>query len=536
MVRFALLASIGLATLACSQKPQFPYQNPKLGVDKRTEDLLARMTPDEKREFLKTRGPIPRLAIPRLNILGAASSVDGVSLEATWNPSLAARLARLRPAAFWWRGDDPWLSSRMAVAWVSAVQEKGRIASMTEFPCEKDPRVLNEIELPPFRAAIEEAGLWSIGLGNCSGDLDLLQHGLGFRGFEFRPDLSSKDDAQIDAEAELPDAVPDDALRRVLRAMVAEGDFDPAPAKTDQPDKQIERIAAEQSIVLLKNEGGLLPLYATRLQSIAVEGSSEQVQAIQARAGTSKVVPGNVGDAAATADVDIIFVSGRHDVSPEPIMIRNRKSIVVFAGEPRFRGRTFSDVAAPALLEAWSGGKEAAQAATDVIFGDVNPSGKLPITLPKSPVNDHDGIYVGYRYFDQHNIDPMFPFGFGLSYTTFEWSDLRILPASPRYGQTVQVIVRVRNTGPRFGAETVELYIHQAKSSLDRPPKELKAFDRVELKPGESKDVALTLDRRSMSFYDPALKDWATEPGEFEVLLGASYRDIRLKGSFRLFP
>jgi beta-glucosidase len=186
-------------------------------------------------------------------------------------------------------------------------------------------------------------------------------------------------------------------------------------------------------------------------------------------------------------------------------------------------------------MEAWDSGKEAAQAATDVIFGDVNPSGKLPVTVPKAPVNDRDGIFVGYRYFDQHNIEPLFPFGFGLSYTTFDWSDLRIFPATPRYGQQVQAVVKLRNTGTRAGTETVELYVHQVKSSLERPPKELKAFLQVELKPGESRDVPLSLDRHSMWFYDPAVKDWATEPGVFEVLAGPSSRDIRLKGSFRLF-
>jgi beta-glucosidase len=166
----------------------------------------------------------------------------------------------------------------------------------------------------------------------------------------------------------------------------------------------------------------------------------------------------------------------------------------------------------------------------------VNPSGKLPITVAKTSLNAHDGIYAGYRYFDKNGIEPLYPFGFGLSYTTFEWSELRIFPASPRYGQTVQVIVRVKNTGSRVGAETVELYIHQLKPSVERPPKELKAFSRVELKPGESRDVSMTLDRHSLSFYDPQQKDWATEPGVFEVLLGTSSRDIRIKGSLELFP
>jgi beta-glucosidase len=189
-----------------------------------------------------------------------------------------------------------------------------------------------------------------------------------------------------------------------------------------------------------------------------------------------------------------------------------------------------------ALLQVWNMDANAAAGATDVIFGDANPSAKLPLTLPKTPVNVHDGIYVGYRYFDKNDIEPLYAFGFGLSYTTFQWSDLRIFPATPRYGQTVQVVVKVANTGSRAGTETIEVYVHQVKSSLERPPKELKAFKQVDLKAGETEEVALTLDRHSMSFYDPAAHDWATEPGVYEVLVGASARDIRLKGSFQLFP
>jgi hypothetical protein len=509
MVRFALLASICCATWACSQKPQFPYENPKLGVDKRTEDLLARMTPDEKQEFLKTGHTIARLGVPAIPVSGQPVH-DGLALEATWNPAIAGEVAPLRSSAFGYFGEDPWLASRMAVAWVSAVQGAGRIAEMTDFSCGGDPRTRNEIEWPPFRAAVEEAGLWSIGTAACPDTEDLVDRDWGFRGYVLP---AATDSGSADDEA-----------RRRLRPMFAEGLFDPAPVtKTSANDtndtKRTERIAAEQAVVLLRNDNNLLPLYATRLKSIAVTGSKDQIDAIRRRVGATPIVDG-------PAEVSIVFTA------TAPVQLASNTIVVLTAPKPP----NIKDVKAPALLEAWSDSKDAAQAATDIVFGDVNPSGKLPITFPKTPVNDHEGIYVGYRYFDKHNIEPLFPFGFGLSYTTFDWTDLRVLPSSPRYGQTVQVIVKVQNTGARFGAETVELYVHQVKSTLERPPKELKAFGRVELKPGESKDVALTLDRRSMSFYDPALKDWATEPGVFEVLLGSSSRDIRLKGSFQLYP
>jgi hypothetical protein len=470
MVRFALLASICLESLSCSRGPEFPYQDARFSVDKRTEDLLGRMTQAEKQELMKAgwaaTPAIPRLGIPSLKVGSAGVPHD---LEATWNPEIVTRLGQQMAAdepAFTPLG-DPWLSSRMAVAWVRGVQEVGGIAVLRNLPCGSEARAANEQELPAFRSAIEEAGLWAIDAGRCGDDsallIDTIDRDWGFRGFFFAP-----------GGAAPPGIDPTEQARRVLRAMLASGVFDGQAPKTDPVErKRVERIAAEQSVVLLSNEGGLLPIYAGREKSIGVTGAKEQVDAIRARAGSTPVVD-----------------------SGGSVSIRFGPVIEV------------SDGTRKATL--WG---RSAVGITDVIFGDVNPSGKLPL-----PVN------------------PDFPFGFGLSYTTFDWSDLRIFPATPRYGQTVQVVLKVRNTGARFGADTVELYVHQVKSSLERPPKELKAFARVELKPGETKDVAMTLDRHSMSFYDPAVKDWATEPGVFEVLLGSSSRDIRLKGSFQLFP
>ena len=147
----------------------------------------------------------------------------------------------------------------------------------------------------------------------------------------------------------------------------------------------------------------------------------------------------------------------------------------------------------------------------DVMFGRVIPSGKLPVTLSS------------------------YPLGHGLSYTTFEYSDLKIFPATPRYGQIVQVVMKIRNSGTRPGTEVIQVYVHRDKPDQERPLKELKSFRRVGLKPGESTSVTLILDRRSMWFYDPRVHDWAAEPGVYQVLIGSSSRDIRLKGSFELF-
>ena len=226
----------------------------------------------------------------------------------------------------------------------------------------------------------------------------------------------------------------------------------------------------------------------------------------------------------------------------------NRNTIVVFnAGAPVNVSRWVGEV--PSVLDVWFGGQEIGHAIADVLFGDVNPSGKLPFSFindfKESPAygnypgeNLHvkyaEGIYVGYRYFDKHSITPQFPFGYGLSYTSFGYSDLKIKPGKAASGQTFEVSLKLRNQGKRAGAEVVELYVHDGHSSVDRPVKELKGFRRVELAPGKSATVNFKLDKNSLSYYSTQKKDWIAEPGTFDVLVGASSADIRLKGSFEL--
>lgn len=201
----------------------------------------------------------------------------------------------------------------------------------------------------------------------------------------------------------------------------------------------------------------------------------------------------------------------------------------------------------PALVLAFYPGQEGGNALANTLMGDVNPSGKLSITFPKryednptfinypggKEVHYGEGIFVGYRYYDQKDVEPLFPFGLGLSYTTFEYSDLQI-PEAVQPGEPVPVSVTVTNTGAQAGKEIVQLYVADKESSLPRPPKELKGFGKVLLEPGESKTVAFELDQRALSFYDPYCNQWVAEPGEFEVLIGASSRDIRLKAAFTL--
>ena len=199
-----------------------------------------------------------------------------------------------------------------------------------------------------------------------------------------------------------------------------------------------------------------------------------------------------------------------------------------------------------ALIHAWYPGQEGNLAVAEILFGKTNPSGKLPVSFEKrwednatyrsyydddgdKHVKFSEGVFLGYRHFDQDNIEPQFPFGFGLSYTTFEYSNLRTYKDQFRTTDPVEIMLIVKNTGKVDGAEVVELYVNDPVASMPRPPKELKAFSKVQLKAGESKEIKFTLNENAFHFYNPEKKQWVIEPGEFNILIGSSSKDIRLK-------
>ncbi len=263
------------------------------------------------------------------------------------------------------------------------------------------------------------------------------------------------------------------------------------------------------------------------------------------------------------SDVALIFVgypeayeaegSDRPDMAltgPQDALIRavaavNPNTVVVLnVGAPV--AMPWADQVA-AIVNAYYPGLENGNAVARVLLGEVNPSGKLPVTYPKRledtpaylnypggrDVRYGEGIFVGYRYYDAKGIEPLFPFGHGLSYTTFAYSDLQA-PAQVKPGEPVMVSVTVTNTGDRAGKEVVQLYVRDVVASLPRPPKELKRFAKIALQPGESQTVHFELDARALAFYDPDRKAWIAEPGEFEVLIGSSSRDIRARATFEL--
>lgn len=199
-----------------------------------------------------------------------------------------------------------------------------------------------------------------------------------------------------------------------------------------------------------------------------------------------------------------------------------------------------------AVLQAYYTGMEGGNAIARVLFGEVNPSGKLSVTYPKRledtpafnnypggrQVTYGEGIFVGYRHYDLRNIEPLFPFGHGLSYSDFDYLPIQIGYTKGIFPITIRA--SVKNVGTNAGKEVVQLYISDLKSSLPRPPKELKGFRKIELQPGKTGEVVFELDERAFSFFDPLLKKWRWEPGEFEIGVGSSSRDIRQRLTFTL--
>ena len=377
----------------------------------------------------------------------------------------------------------------------------------------------------------------------------------------------------------------------------------------DTPAQQaIAREGATEGIVLLKNAGNLLPLEAGKIHSIAVIGPNAAVartggggssmvrpkqavsplDGIRARAGAGveiNAAPG-VGmegedpaqdtaearagalkqavDAAAHSDVAVVVV-GRywrlegegHDIQTmdlpagqdaliEAVERANPRTIVVVnTGSPVTMTRWIDNTSA--LLDIWYPGEEDGAALAAILFGDANPSGKLPVTFPKriedSPafanypgtdlkVHYAEGIYVGYRYFDSRKVAPQFPFGYGLSYTTFSLSHLTVSPTTTA-GAAV-VTAEVKNTGVRAGAEVVQLYVHDGHAKVDRPVHELKGFERVVLAPGETKTVRFRLDRAALSYWSVEKHAWVADPGDFRIEVGTSSRELPLQARLTL--
>jgi beta-glucosidase len=247
------------------------------------------------------------------------------------------------------------------------------------------------------------------------------------------------------------------------------------------------------------------------------------------------------------ADRTFALPIGQDDLISE-MVAANKSTIVVVTSGGGYDASAWVE-RVPALLQAWYPGQEGGTALAEILLGDVNPSGRLPVTFERrwedNPVHDSyypadgtnhivykEGIFVGYRGYEKMGTKPLFPFGHGLSYTTFRYSNLTVkpAPASSSSAPLYEVSFDVKNTGSREGADVAQVYVGDTHSKVARPAKELKGFAKVSLRPGETRRVNVTLDARSFSYYDTDAKRWRTDPGDFDILVGRSSEQIELRG------
>lgn len=536
-------------------------------------------------------------------------------------------------------GEDPYLTSQMGVAEIEGIQSQHIIADVKHYDANNQEadrfrvneivgeRALHEIYLPAFDAAVHQAHVASVmcaypkvnGTYNCQDDLlmnQIVKKDWAFQGFitsDFGATHSTVPSALAGMDLEMPTgkywgtaleqavksgqvpmSVIGDKLVRRFRTMMELGVFYHPPKHKTIPAKKdgaIARRMAEEGMVLLKNEGNLLPLDAANLHSIAVIGPYA-AKAIAGGGGSSHVVPLYTVDPVkgirdrAGSKVKVTF-SGGSDVQQAAALAKSADVAVVMVGDYEREGRDHpitlqgnqdqlvEAVAAanphtvvmlksgsvelmpwvdkvPALLEAWYPGEEDGNAVAAVLFGDVDPSGKLPLTFPRQladlpastpgqypgvngEVHYSEGVFVGYRHYDEKQIKPLFPFGCGLSYTTFALKNLKVTPdgLSAKGTGDVAVDLDVTNTGSRAGAEVAELYLgFPSTSAVPEPPRQLKGFERVDLKPGQTGHVHIVLGPSAVSYWNTATHEWAVMPGTYKVMVGDSSRDIQLQANF----
>lgn len=393
----------------------------------------------------------------------------------------------------------------------------------------------------------------------------------------------------------LEEKILDQAVERILRIIFEYADHRKPQEFTMEKDHEEAQHIAEESMVLLKNENHILPLKTSEkaafiggfarnprfqgggsshincfkttnvLDSVPCDAQVVYAEGFPAdRDFYDKALADEAVKAAAEADKAVIFAglpesfeSEGYDRShmrlpecqnrliTEILKVQPNTVIVLHNGSP-VEMPWLGEI--KGLLETYLGGQAGGAAAANILYGKINPSGKLaetmPLKLSDNPsylnfgggekVEYREGIFVGYRYYDTKEMDVAFPFGYGLSYTTFAYSNLKLSMENPTEKDTVMVSADVTNTGKSAGKEVVQLYIRDLTGSAIRPEKELKGFEKVFLEPGETKTVTMELNKRSFAWYNTELHDWFAASGDYEILVGASSRDIRLTETLHL--
>ena len=556
-------------------------------------------------------------------------------------PAVNIKRSPLCGRNFEYFSEDPFLAGKMCTAMIKGVQSREIGTSIKHFALNSqehrrmssssdcDERTIREIYFPAFEMAVKEAQPWTV---MCSYNringvyasenrwllTEVLRDEWGFEGYTMS-DWGAVSDrpagvaAGLDLEMPASGGVNDRKIVEAVRAgKLDEKAVDLAcerilkivfryleNAKPETPwDKEkqhaLAAAMAADCMVLLKNEGGLLPL--DKGADITFIGEFAEKPRFQG-GGSSHIncfrTTGAV-EAAKAAGLRVTYAPG-YSVAEDTLTeerlaeavaaAKAAKAVVVFAGlpdsyesegydrkhmrMPECQNRLIEAVAAAnpntavvlhngspvempwigkvrAVLEAYLGGQAVGEAAVRVLFGDVNPSGHLPETFPVKLEDNpsflfyggegnrteyREGVFVGYRYYDKKKAEVLFPFGHGLSYTSFAFSNLRLGAEKIRDTDTLTVTATVTNTGTRPGKAVAQLYVGDPESTPIRPVRELKGFEKVELQPGESRDVSFTLGKRAFAYWNGEIRDWHVETGEFTVEIGDSSRNLPLKAS-----
>ena len=722
----------GLVLSLSPASAQDLYKDPKAPVEKRVDDLLSRLTQEEKIKLLggaslfHTHG-IERLGIPPLRMsdgpIGVHDMGDderhgnpstifagGMALASSWDIEMAKQVgtalgrdARARgihillgPGMDMYRapycgrnfeyfGEDPLLTGYLAAAYVQGVQSQGVAATIKHFVAndqehdrnhlssDVDERTLREIYLKPFEIALRNSSPWCVmdsynpinGVHATNNDWlnnKVLKDEWGFQGFVMS-DWWACDNAQESAngglDLEMPghpkyfnsgkllpllangavtQATVDDKVRRILRVMISLGFLDRPQVDTsipqDDPEDNVVALkGAREGIVLLKNEGHLLPLDPAKVKKIVVLGHNAD-PAVPVGGGSAHVdyrhtvsvlqglkdiagpgieivrvpwstlpdttdfdnpphkfseaytwsaygakdnppLPPDYIEQIKTADVAIVCVGfnnnsrnywntthSRPDIEGESVertyelppgqaaVIQavaklNPRTVVILNAGGSVETASWIDQV-PALLDAFYPGQAGGTALAEILFGKTNPSGKLVFSWEKkwedSPTHDTyptkengykntytEGVFVGYRGYDARNIEPLFPFGFGLSYTTFVYSNLQVTPGA---NGDLAATFSMKNTGKIAGDEVAQVYITPPSSPTPRPVRELKGFARISLQPGETKAVTVSIRKSDLAYWDPGTRKWTIPPGNYSAQVGPSSRDLPLTTSF----
>ena len=565
-------------------------------------------------------------------------------LSVVLGPAVNIKRSPLCGRNFEYFSEDPYLTGKLAAAYIQGVQSRDVGVSIKHFAANNqehrrmssssdvDERTLREIYFPGFEIPVKESRPWTV---MCSYNringvfasenpwllTDVLRKEWGFDGYVMSdwgavsdrvagvaaglelemPASGGKNDrklVQAVKDGRLDEAVLDTACERILNIVYRYIEN----AKPDTPwDKEAQHaLAAEiaaECMVLLKNAGGLLPLNksdavafigefaekprfqgggSSHINSFKTTSAVEAAQAeglnvtyakgydVAADAATDEMIAEAVA-AAKAAKVAVVFAglpdsyeSEGYDRSHmkmpacqvkliEAVAAANPNTVVVLHNGSPVEMPWIDNV--PAVLEAYLGGQAVGIATVRVLFGDVNPCGHLPESFPKKLSDNpsylfyggeprgteyREGIFVGYRYYDKKEMDVLFPFGHGLSYTTFEYSDLRLSADCIKDTDTLTATCTVKNTGDRAGKTVAQLYVGQLGGDTIRPLRELKGFEKIALQPGEAKEVTFTLDKRAFAYWCNDIHDWHVETADFTVEVGDSSRCLPLRATVKV--